>query len=430
MATPTQSLAHNWRLKLSALGLSVFLWALVQGEPSNQEIFASVPVTVEVADTGWTTSGAPNPSTVELRLGGPAREIIRLAREGTSIRIPVGSVGSQDTVIVLRREWVELGQRSGLSVESMSPSTIRGAPSRLILGRDGRRPALRERLRATLARLLQPEREHLVVRLRLGLGLLDLRRLDRALLALALERLRGDEALNLRGFALLLPGRGFKLAPVRVDVLANVVLLIEGEQLANLRRALGPAKTRLFVVRETGKRAGALLDDHEVEHGDVLGHDAAADSLTPALTLPAAVTQEPGRALLHEEEHALRGEDTLLHAEPLLVVAAHDLEDVPFELLAEALAVDLRGDALVVKDAQLAVIVDFNLLLAVDSKRGGGGERVSEVRGEVLDEFVSFVRSRRQSRAVAGKDDVRWPAGVGRHARAMTTTGRGARDAC
>jgi len=125
MATPTQSLAHNWRLKLSALGLSVFLWALVQGEPSNQEIFASVPVTVEVADTGWTTSGAPNPSTVELRLGGPAREIIRLAREGTSIRIPVGSVGSQDTVIVLRREWVELGQRSGLSVESMSPSTIR-----------------------------------------------------------------------------------------------------------------------------------------------------------------------------------------------------------------------------------------------------------------------------------------------------------------
>ncbi len=38
MATPTQALAHNWRLKLSALGLSVFLWALVQGEPSNQEI--------------------------------------------------------------------------------------------------------------------------------------------------------------------------------------------------------------------------------------------------------------------------------------------------------------------------------------------------------------------------------------------------------
>ncbi|MGB1779046.1 MAG: CdaR family protein [Longimicrobiales bacterium] len=125
MATPTQALTHNWRLKLAALGLSVFLWALVQTEPSNQETFASVPVLVQVSDTGWTTSGAPNPSTVEVRLGGPAREIIRLAREGTSIRIPVGMVGSQDTVIALRREWVELGQRSGLSVESMSPSTIR-----------------------------------------------------------------------------------------------------------------------------------------------------------------------------------------------------------------------------------------------------------------------------------------------------------------
>ena len=125
MATPTQALSRNWRLKLAALGLSVFLWALVQTEPSNQETFASVPVMVQVSDTGWTTSGAPSPSTVELRLGGPAREIIRLAREGMSIRIPIGAVGSQDTLIALRREWVELGQRSGLSVESMSPSTIR-----------------------------------------------------------------------------------------------------------------------------------------------------------------------------------------------------------------------------------------------------------------------------------------------------------------
>lgn len=125
MPTPPQALVHNWRLKLSALGLSVFLWALVQTEPSNQETFASVPVHVQVVDTAWTTSGAPNPATVELRLGGPAREIIRLAREGTSIRIPVTAVGSQDSVITLRREWVELGQRAGVIVESMSPATVR-----------------------------------------------------------------------------------------------------------------------------------------------------------------------------------------------------------------------------------------------------------------------------------------------------------------
>ncbi len=125
MASPTQALVHNWRLKLSALGLAIFLWALVQTEPSNQETFASVPVLVQVADTAWTTSGAPSPATVELRLGGPAREIIRFAREGTTIRIPVDAIGSQDTLISLRREWVELGQRSGLSVESMSPASVR-----------------------------------------------------------------------------------------------------------------------------------------------------------------------------------------------------------------------------------------------------------------------------------------------------------------
>lgn len=125
MASPSQALLHNWRLKMSALGLSLFLWALVQTEPSNRETFSSVPVQVQVSDTAWTTSGAPSPSTVELRLGGPAREIIRLAREGTSIRIPVSAVGSPDTLITLRREWVQLGQGAGLSVESVSPATVR-----------------------------------------------------------------------------------------------------------------------------------------------------------------------------------------------------------------------------------------------------------------------------------------------------------------
>lgn len=125
MPSPTQVLVHNWRLKLSALGLSVLLWALVQTEPTNQETFSQVPVRVQIADTGWTTSGPPSPTTVEVRLGGPPREIIRLAREGTSIRIPVGAVGSRDTLITLRREWVQLGQRSGLTVESLSPPDIR-----------------------------------------------------------------------------------------------------------------------------------------------------------------------------------------------------------------------------------------------------------------------------------------------------------------
>lgn len=125
MASLPQALVRNWRLKASALALSVFLWALVQTEPANRETFSTVPIRVQVADTSWTTSGAPAPATAEIRLGGPAREIISLAREGTNIRVPVASVGSRDTLITLRREWVELGGRSSLSVQSISPGTVR-----------------------------------------------------------------------------------------------------------------------------------------------------------------------------------------------------------------------------------------------------------------------------------------------------------------
>lgn len=119
-------LTHNWRLKLAALGLSVFLWALVQTEPRNAESF-SAPVLLEVADTSWVVASPPDPATVELRLTGPTREIIRLAQEGTLIRVPVATVGSPDSAITLRREWVALDEGTGLSVESMVPNTVRAS---------------------------------------------------------------------------------------------------------------------------------------------------------------------------------------------------------------------------------------------------------------------------------------------------------------
>ncbi len=78
MASLYQALVRNWRLKLSALFLSVFLWALVQTEPADQE----------------------------------------------AVRVPIAAVGSTDTTIVFRREWVQLGQRAGLIVESFSPASV------------------------------------------------------------------------------------------------------------------------------------------------------------------------------------------------------------------------------------------------------------------------------------------------------------------
>ncbi|NJD19968.1 MAG: hypothetical protein FIA95_11900 [Gemmatimonadetes bacterium] len=127
MAFTPRSLVHNWRLKLSALGLSLLLWALVQTEPREAQTLGSVPVVVDVADTAWAASGAPQPHEVELRLSGPTGEIIRLSRAGTVLRVPIAKVGSRDSLVTLRRDWVQLGEGSTLNVESVYPSAVRGS---------------------------------------------------------------------------------------------------------------------------------------------------------------------------------------------------------------------------------------------------------------------------------------------------------------
>ena len=124
--TPTlRALVHNWRLKLAALGLSVLLWGLVQSEPREAQTVGSVPVVVEVTDTAWAASAPPQPREVELRLSGPTGEIIRLSRAGTVLRVPITQVGSRDSLVTLRRDWVDLGEGSSLAVESMYPSAVR-----------------------------------------------------------------------------------------------------------------------------------------------------------------------------------------------------------------------------------------------------------------------------------------------------------------
>ena len=76
-----------------------------------------------------------------------------------------------------------------------------------------------------------------------------------------------------------------------------------------------------------------MLDDGKVEDGQLRGDDATPDSLSPALSLSAAIPLEAGITRLHEQVHPVLCEDTLLHGEALLVLPTHDLEDIPLELL-------------------------------------------------------------------------------------------------
>ena len=113
-------------------------------------------------------------------------------------------------------------------------------------------------------------------------------------------------------------------------------------------------------------------------------------ALFPHLLLTGAATVAPEALLAgaHEQAHALVGQHTLLHAESLLIVSTHDLEDVALrsrdgacqdvravseralctrtylELITQDLALDLGGDTLVIEVAQLGVVIDLQFLLA------------------------------------------------------------------
>ncbi|HSM04780.1 MAG TPA: CdaR family protein [Longimicrobiales bacterium] len=116
---------HNASLKLLALLGAIFLWAIVPGTPDGTETLSSISVRVQVGDTDWLVAGEPEPGQVTIRVSGPTREIIRLAREGTSIRVPLDEVTSADTVIGLRRDWVVLSGSPGVVVEEIVPTSVR-----------------------------------------------------------------------------------------------------------------------------------------------------------------------------------------------------------------------------------------------------------------------------------------------------------------
>ncbi len=132
------------------------------------------------------------------------------------------------------------------------------------------------------------------------------------------------------------------------NVLADIVLLGEVEELADLSRPLRTETLGEDVVGEAGDLVLALLDDHEGEDGDIGTDDAATNGL--ALALARAAGAVAGVAIREKETDTVGEKDTLLHRETLLVVAASDAEDVALPLIAERVSRHLLRDALVVED--------------------------------------------------------------------------------
>ena len=94
-------------------------------------------------------------------------------------------------------------------------------------------------------------------------------------------------------------------------------------------------------VGQAGDVLLALLDNRESENGKVGADDAAADRL--ALALAGAAGAVAGVAVGEEEADTVGGNDTLLHRETLLVVAAGDADDVALPLIAKGVGRDLSA---------------------------------------------------------------------------------------
>lgn len=122
------------------------------------------------------------------------------------------------------------------------------------------------------------------------------------------------------------------------DVLADIVLLGQVEESANLGGTLGTKTLGEDDIGQSGDVLLALLDDNEGEDGDIGGDDAATDGLALALTGAAGAVARV--AVGEEKADTVGNEDTLLHGETLLVVSTGDTEDVALPLVAQRVARD------------------------------------------------------------------------------------------
>ena len=163
--------------------------------------------------------------------------------------------------------------------------------------------------------------------------------------ALALQALGGHQSLDLRHLdrgLLALSARNLTLYTVS---LLEMILLVEGEELADAGSTLRTEAAGNVAVGESWELSLALLDNHKVKNLDVGRHNAAANGLALALSLPTRAVA--GGTLLKQEADALRRHDTLLHRETLLVIATRDLENISLELFAENITNNLLVHSLV-----------------------------------------------------------------------------------
>ncbi|KAF3852333.1 hypothetical protein F7725_005689 [Dissostichus mawsoni] len=148
------------------------------------------------------------------------------------------------------------------------------------------------------------------------------------------------------------------------NILPHIILLGQVEELADLA---GPLGTQ------------AAGDSAVVENAEVGINDAPTDRLAFALSSPAGTVA--GVALAEQQAHTDVGQHTLLHGEALLVIASADAHHIPLLRYSKQVRSNmtlpsthlpgvsrhLSGHTLLIESPQLALIINFDELLAASS---------------------------------------------------------------
>ncbi len=123
MRLTLRRLAWNWKLKLTALGLAVLLWAVVSAEQVTAR-WLPVPVEAVIRAPGLVQVGGPRPAEVRVRFVGPGRELWELALERPTLVLTVREAAEGGTY-VLEPQMVRVPRGLVVTAEDVRPATVR-----------------------------------------------------------------------------------------------------------------------------------------------------------------------------------------------------------------------------------------------------------------------------------------------------------------
>jgi hypothetical protein len=167
-------------------------------------------------------------------------------------------------------------------------------------------------------------------------------------MSLTLKSKGSDKTLDLGslGVGLLLGVLGLNLTTD--NELANIIRLVQVEELADVVGTLGSKTLGNSSVGKAGDVLLTLLDNDKRDDGQVRGDNATTDGLSLALTLAARAVG--GVTLAQKKANTVGKKDTLLHGETLLIVTTRDAENVTLELVTNGVTRNFSGHALVHED--------------------------------------------------------------------------------